>query len=271
MSAADMGGPGGSGADGSSADGSESGAGRLVLTAGAATDVGRVREHQEDAYLVTDRVFAVADGMGGHAAGEVASALAIEAMAALAERESIRAEDVVAAVEDANDRIRSSVTEHPGRRGMGTTLTGLALVQEDGRQMWAVFNVGDSRVYRLRGADFERLTVDHSEVQELLDAGLITAYEAAIHPARNIITRSLGTDRSADPDVSVVEPGGEETFLLCSDGLSNEVGDRELATVLRAEEDPQAVADRLCAAAIRSGGRDNITVVVVRARLAEES
>lgn len=243
---------------------------RVRMTTGAATDVGKVREHNEDAFLVSDRVLAVADGMGGHAAGEVASAIAIETLASLEDADPLRLEDVVAAVRSANDRIRASVEEHPDRSGMGTTLTGVALVEEAEGERWAVFNVGDSRVYRLVGADLEQLTVDHSEVQELLDAGLITAYEAAIHPARNIITRSLGTDRTADPDVGVVPPAAEERFLICSDGLSNEVGARDLASILRGEDDPQEAANRLVAAANRSGGRDNITVVVVHSRIAEE-
>ena len=121
------------------------------LTTGAATDVGRVRDHNEDAFLVTDRVMAVADGMGGHAAGEVASALAIESLEALAAREVVTADDVGAAVEAANDAILDSAVEHPERRGMGTTLTGLALVSSGETEAagWVVFNVGDSRVYRL--------------------------------------------------------------------------------------------------------------------------
>ena len=257
---------------------------RLVVTAGAATDVGRVREHNEDAFLLSERVFAVADGMGGHAAGEVASALAIEAMAALAEREVITVDDVVAAVEAANDAILASAVEHRERRGMGTTLTGLALAtapggesegggggereDEDGEGLeWVVFNVGDSRVYRLSGETLEQLTVDHSEVQQLIDAGLISSREAAIHPARNVITRSLGLMSSAEPDVLVVPVRDGETFVVCSDGLTNEVRESDLARTLSEESDPQVAADRLCAAANRSGGRDNITVIVVRVGL----
>ncbi len=244
---------------------------RVVITAGAVTDVGRIREHNEDAYLVTERVFAVADGMGGHAAGEIASALAIEAVTELSDLDPIRPDDVVAALVSANDRILASVDDHPERRGMGTTTTGVALVAASGTEHWAVFNVGDSRVYRLRDGELDQLTVDHSEVQELLDAGLITVYEAAIHPARNVITRSIGIDSTCEPDVWVLPPGEDETFLICSDGLSNEVRASDLAAILRAEEDPQVAAERLCEAATDSGGRDNITVVVVRSRLAPDS
>ncbi|MCA1783375.1 MAG: PP2C family serine/threonine-protein phosphatase [Dermatophilaceae bacterium] len=250
---------------------------RLIITAGAATDVGKVREHNEDALLVTDRVFAVADGMGGHAAGEIASAIAVASMAALAAREVIAPADVTEAVVAANDAILASAKEHPERRGMGTTLTGLVLVTSAGDEadeqgeehpapQWVVFNVGDSRVYRLAEGSFEQLTVDHSEVQELIDAGLITSREAAIHPARNVITRSLGLVSSAGPDVTTLAVADGERFLICSDGLSNEVREDDLARILDGEDDPQAAAERMCAAANERGGRDNITLVVVHVR-----
>lgn len=242
------------------------------LTTGAATDVGRVRDHNEDAFLVTDRVMAVADGMGGHAAGEVASALAIESLEALAAREVVTADDVGVAVEAANDAILDSAVEHPERRGMGTTLTGLALVTSGETEAagWVVFNVGDSRVYRLAAGTLEQLTVDHSEVQELIDAGVITSREAAIHPARNVITRSLGLMASAEPDLWTLPVEDGERFLVCSDGLTNEVRESDLARILGEEDDPQEAAELLVAAANRSGGRDNITVVVVHARLSGE-
>jgi PPM family protein phosphatase len=250
---------------------------RMTVTSGATSHVGHVREHNEDAMLVTDRLYAVADGMGGHAAGEVASAIAIETLAELDGRDSLRAEDVVTAVVTANERILEAVGQDRRRRGMGTTLTGVALVAGDDPgeagggaadgdgERWLVFNVGDSRVYRVADGVLEQLTVDHSEVQELVDAGLITSDEASVHPARNIITRSLGMVTGVQPDVWRLEPTGDETYLVCSDGLTNEVDDDELAAIVGREADPQAAADRLCAAALEAGGRDNITVVVARA------
>ncbi|MGA8047880.1 MAG: protein phosphatase 2C domain-containing protein [Dermatophilaceae bacterium] len=235
------------------------------IEVGASTAVGRVREHNEDAYLVRDRVFAVADGMGGHAAGEVASALAIEAMDRLAQHDPITPELVVAAVSDANSSIIETGAAERRRRGMGTTLTGVAVIGPEAERRWLVFNLGDSRVYRFADGRLEQLTVDHSEVQELVDAGLITPTEAAIHPARNIITRSLGLELDPEPDLWDLDPVGEETFLICSDGLTGELRNAEIARILAEAPDAQAAADRLCAAAEHTGGRDNITVVVVRA------
>lgn len=235
------------------------------IEVGASTAVGRVREHNEDAYLVRDRVFAVADGMGGHAAGEVASALAIEAMDRLSQHDPITPELVVAAVSDANSSIIEAGAAERRRRGMGTTLTGVAVIGPDGGRRWLVFNLGDSRVYRFAGGHLTQLTVDHSEVQELVDAGFISSAEAAIHPARNIITRSLGLEVDPEPDLWDLDPLGEETFLVCSDGLTGELDDAEIAGILSEAPDAQAAADRLCAAAEDAGGRDNITVLVVRA------
>lgn len=236
-----------------------------TVEVGATTAVGRVREHNEDAYVVRERVFAVADGMGGHAAGEVASALAIEAMDRLAEHDPITPELVKAALSDANSSIIAAGVAERRRRGMGTTLTGVALTGGEDARRWLVFNLGDSRVYRLADGRLEQVTVDHSEVQELVDAGYITRTEAAIHPARNIITRSLGLELDPEPDLWELEPAGEETFLVCSDGLTGELRDAEIARILTDAPDAQAAADLLCAAAEESGGRDNITVVVVRA------
>jgi protein phosphatase len=239
---------------------------RTRIDAGAATAVGRVREHNEDAFLVRDRVFAVADGMGGHAAGEVASALAIEALVRLAEGAAVTRDAVVAAVADANARIIEAGIADRGRRGMGTTLTGLAVTGEEGSEgSWLVFNLGDSRVYRFADGELEQVTTDHSEVQELVDAGVISRTEAAIHPARNVITRSLGLELDPLPDLWQLRPAGEETFVVCSDGLTGELRDAEIAAVLTEAADAQAAAERLCALADEAGGRDNITVVVVRA------
>lgn len=236
----------------------------LVIRAGALTDVGLVREHNEDAYVVEDRLFAVADGMGGHAAGEVASAIAIDTVGDLIECDPIRPEDLKNAIAEANDRILDAVEDHPERRGMGTTMTGVALVNAFGTEHWAVFNVGDSRVYRVLDGRLQQVTVDHSEVQELLSAGLITEREAQVHPARNVITRSLGMAYPLQPDLWVFPPAPDETFLICSDGLTNEVSEADISIILYAEDDPQVAADRLVAEARLSGGRDNITVIVVR-------
>ncbi len=231
--------------------------------AGAATDVGRVRDHNEDAALVLDGLYLVADGMGGHAAGEVASGIAVATMGELAGREPLSGDEVTAQVRAANQRILEAVSTHPERRGMGTTLTGLALVTVDEQWRWLVLNVGDSRTYRLADGELTRVTVDHSEVQQLVDAHVITAEQARVHPARNIVTRSLGTHAAHRVDTTelAVRPG--ETFVVCSDGLTEELTDTEIRDIAIAHPDPQDAASQLVREAVTAGGRDNVTVVVV--------
>lgn len=235
--------------------------GRLRI--GSATDTGRVRDHNEDAVLAEGSVLVVADGMGGHAAGEVASGIAVETMRELVGRDELTTDDVTAQVLTAHRRILDSVADHREQRGMGTTVTGLVLVTHEGRAHWAVLNVGDSRVYRLLGDDLTRVTVDHSEVQELVDAGVITPAEAAVHPARNVVTRSLGAPLRHQPDIWLVPPTPGEQFLVCSDGLTNELGDEQLRDILQAHTDPRDAADELVRAAVAAGGRDNVSIVVV--------
>lgn len=234
-----------------------------MVRAGAATDVGRVRKANEDSVLADRTVFMVADGMGGHAAGEVASRIAVETLAPLAESPVRRREDLVQALGRANQRILESVASHPEQTGMGTTATGIAVVNAGGSDHWAVFNVGDSRVYRFVDGRLRLVTVDHSEVRELVDAGLITEAEAARHPLRNVVTRSLGTDPAPTPDVWVFPPHPGERFVICSDGLSNEVSLEEISAALAEVDDPQECAERLVSAAVEAGGRDNVSVVVV--------
>jgi serine/threonine protein phosphatase PrpC len=235
----------------------------MALRAGAATDVGRVRQHNEDSLLAEGSLFVVADGMGGHAAGEVASGIVVETMAGLVGRDRLRPEDVVAALVEANRAILQSVARHPEQTGMGTTATGLAVVTAGGSDHWAVFNVGDSRVYRLIDGELVLVTVDHSEVQEMVDAGLITEQEAARHPLRNVVTRSLGTEAMPTPDVWVFPPHPGERFVICSDGLSNELGRQQIQQVLTQHDDPQQAAEALVRAAVDAGGRDNVTAIVV--------
>jgi PPM family protein phosphatase len=233
------------------------------VRSGSATDVGRVRDHNEDSLIADGMVFAVADGMGGHAAGEVASRIAVEALATLVEHPPTRTEDVADVLREANDAILQSQEHDPEQRGMGTTAAGLTVVDAGGREHWVVFNIGDSRVYRLADNRMSMVTRDHSEVRELMDAGLIDAAEAARHPMRNVITRSLGSNPAPSPDVWVLPPTPGERFIVCSDGLSNELDDREIMLVARQYDDPQVAADQLVAAAVRAGGRDNVSVVVV--------
>lgn len=230
---------------------------------GAATHVGRVRDHNEDRLIAQGRVYAIADGMGGHAAGEIASGIAVQALGELNSRDRVRSEDVMELLRRTNSRILESAAMNPEQTGMGTTVAGLTVVDAGGGEHWLVFNVGDSRVYRFLGNRLSLVTRDHSEVREMVDAGIITADEARRHPLRNIITRSLGTDPGPSPDVWVFPPYPGERFVLCSDGLTNEVDDRTIMLALQQDDDPQRVADALCRLALDSGGRDNISVVVV--------
>ena len=231
------------------------------LRVGAATDVGAVRDHNEDALLAEDTVLVVADGMGGHAAGEVASRIAVETFGELVGHTDRTAEEVVDRIGRAHDTIVGSAREHPEQRGMGTTTTGLVLVTEDDEPVWLAFNVGDSRLYTLRAGELSQVSVDHSEVQELVDAGVITPDEAAVHPARNIVTRSLGAP-THHPDVWLLPVTPGETLLLCSDGLTNELTDGQVRDILLGHPDPAEAAEELVRSAVTAGGRDNVSVVV---------
>ena len=187
----------------------------------------------------------------------------VEALATLHDTPPERADDVGAALAAANQQILQSQGKHPEQRGMGTTVAGLSGLTAGDAEQWVVFNIGDSRVYRLVEDQLTLVTRDHSEVRELLDAGLIEQDEVAGHPLRNVITRSLGSDPAPDADVWVLPPTAGERFVVCSDGLSNELDDREIMLVARECADPQEAADQLVAAAVRAGGRDNVSVVVV--------
>lgn len=236
----------------------------MQLELGAASHVGVVRAVNEDASLAAAHLALVADGMGGHARGDVASALAIDAFRSLAARTDLTPDDIHRALKAANDAIVADGIEHPERAGMGTTLTGLALVEYAGSQHWLLFNVGDSRVYRIQPSGASLLTHDHSEVQELVDAGRLTDAQARVHPLRNIVTRSLGTDPAPDADVWIFPPSAEDAFVLCSDGLTNEISDAEIAALAAESASSGDAAARLVAAAVDAGGRDNVTAVVVR-------
>ncbi len=236
-----------------------------ALLWGAATDEGRVRDANEDAFVAEPMVFAVADGMGGHQAGEVASALAASTLRDRLAAGATSVEVVVAAVVEANAAIFQTAHTNAAQRGMGTTLTAVAVMPPtDGRpEQLAIVNVGDSRVYLARQGELTRATIDHSYVQELLATGHITEAEARAHPRRNIVTRALGIEPTVRVDSWVMPLVRGDRFVLCSDGLVDEVDDDEIHDILRREAQPQACADALVAAAIGHGGRDNVTVVVV--------
>ncbi len=239
---------------------------QVELEMGAASHVGAVRALNEDACLVGTHLAVVADGMGGHARGDVASQLVIDVFRPLASRSDLTVDVVRTAVSASNAALLADADAHPEREGMGTTLTGIALVDHFGSPHWLVFNVGDSRVYRLGDAGVRLLTHDHSEVQELVDAGRLTDAQARVHPLRNIVTRSLGTDPAPEADVWIFPPATGDTFLLCSDGLTNELADAEILGLWRNRASASApdAASQLVSAAVSAGGRDNVTAVVVR-------
>jgi PPM family protein phosphatase len=237
---------------------------RLVFA--AATDVGRMRKNNEDSYLSSQPVAAVADGMGGHSAGEVASAIAIEELAALGSRgpwenETAATDDLKQAILRANRRIREMAASDRKLNGMGTTLVALL---EDG-DMVHVANVGDSRGYLLRQGELSQVTVDHSLVQELVDDGRLSPEDAERHPQRSVITRALGIDPEVEFDLFTYKLQVGDRLLLCSDGLSDVVEPAQIRNVLLRVRNSHQAARKLVTVANEQGGPDNITVIVVDA------
>ena len=228
---------------------------------GAATDVGRVRTLNEDAFHTGESVFVVADGMGGHNGGEIASQIAVESLAGAAAVGSI--DELITRVQEANSSIVERAREDPGLRGMGTTVSLLADLKGAGPSRIGIANVGDSRLYRLTDDGLHRHTEDHSLVETLVRDGRLTRAEAAVHPQRNVVTRALGIDEKVLVDAWELIPVVGDRYLICSDGLSGEIHENEMAEVLRALPAPQEAADELLERANAAGGRDNITVVVV--------
>lgn len=306
---------------------------QLTLFAGSSTDVGAHRDNNEDSYAISGNLAVVADGMGGHEAGEVASRLCTRTLSyahlftrpgGMTEEEEQAFLKEVEAEEGTGDgeakgllRRRRKNTNAMNRQIMrtleklreiigdadekikemlgqraGTTVTGAWLTNIGGTDMWFIFNVGDSRGYRLirideetgeelpnislsgapiEGLSLEQITVDHSEVQYLVDTGQITAMEALTHPRRNVITRALGTGNYWEPDFWVIPAKPGDRLMLCSDGLSGELSHNYMARVLATVKHPQDAAEVLTMAALRAGGRDNITVAVVDAVTQEDA
>jgi len=237
---------------------------------GAATDRGRVRAVNEDSMVAEPPVFIVADGMGGHAAGDLASRIAIDEFAVLAGSPRLSVIDALAPVSRANRAILEAAREDRARDGMGTTIAGLVVVRAAGSEHWMAFNIGDSRVYRLAGNEFHQLTADHSEAEELVATGVISREEARVYRRRHIVTRSLGTEPPPEADCWVFPPEARERFIVCSDGLTGELADAEIASLAREIGDPQKLARALVDRSLEAGGRDNITVIVVDGQPGED-
>jgi protein phosphatase len=211
---------------------------------------------------VRQDAFVVADGMGGHQAGDVASRLTIEAVESLLTGVGLPVDALPSIVSAANARVRARAAE-TDQLGMGSTLVGAFLVDNGGDEEIAVVNVGDSRCYRMENGALRQVSRDHSYVQELVDAGTISAADAARHPERNVITRAIGVDPSVAADYYFLPSDGDYRFMLCSDGLSGEVDDTEIESVLRSADSPETAAELLLASVLRGEAADNITVVVV--------
>lgn len=235
--------------------------GYVRLEAGTASHTGRIRTSNQDSVGLVDGLYVVADGMGGHRGGEVASAEAVAAMLAVFDRRD-RA-GLVAAVRSANRTILEKTVTRPDLSGMGTTLCALAVVSSaSGDEVLAVANIGDSRVYRFAAGELVQVSDDHSLVADLMRAGELSAEEAAQHPQRNILTRALGIEADPVIDSWELEPVLGDRYLLCSDGLFNELDDGRLAEVLAAGT-VQESADLLVDEAVENGGHDNVTVLVI--------
>ncbi len=231
---------------------------KLPLRWAARTEVGYTREHNEDSYLLQPPLFAVADGMGGHEAGEIASSIAVNTLANAAPQHA-DAQALGQAIESANLAVIQAADEGLGKPGMGTTCTA-ALIEDN---KLALAHVGDSRAYLLHKGTLTRITHDHSFVEELVESGEITADEARKHPNRSIITRALGSDKNMYADHFDLSVEAGERLLLCSDGLSGMLSDKEIEDIMVSSPGPDECVHSLVEAALRAGGYDNVTAVVV--------
>lgn len=224
---------------------------------GSRTDIGCLRDHNEDSLVVTPPLFAVADGMGGHAAGEVASEIAVRVLSELAP-EHPDGEALGRAIEEANRAVIQAAHEGRGRQGMGTTMTAAML---EGERL-VIAQVGDSRAYLLHQGKLQQLTRDHSLMADMIEAGQLTPEEARTHPQRSVITRALGSDAHLHPDIYEINVETGDRLLICSDGLSGMIFDDQIENTLRRVQDPQRCASQLVNEAIAAGGPDNVTVIV---------
>lgn len=233
------------------------------LTFGAVTHRGTVRSVNQDSILAAPPVFVVADGIGGSEGGEIASNMVVEQFTLLAERQRIRPDDVRDVLDEAHGHVRALHNGLP--YGAGTTACGAVALDIDGAPHWFVFNIGDSRIYRSEGDPVElvQLSVDHSHVQELMDAGAISADEAAAHPERNVVTRAVGSEDAFEPDFWLLPMVAGERLLICSDGLLADVSYATVEEQVLGGAAPQTVVERLLELSLAAGARDNVSIIVV--------
>jgi protein phosphatase len=244
----------------------------IRATCGASTHVGQVRDGNEDNFVTIDGLYFVADGMGGHSAGEVASEIAVRILQEVYTDPKVRVSSpglLADAISTANTAIFMEAMHDASKTGMGTTLTGLAVTNAPDNQI-VVANVGDSRTYMWRHGELRQVTKDHSHVQTLVDRGAITRAEARVHFQRNIVLRAMGIESWVDIDTFPMTVEDGDRFIMCSDGLVDEADDDEIETEIRLSTSVQDLADRLVDLANRNGGRDNITVIVVDFSVSDE-
>lgn len=244
-----------------------SGAGPIELTWAEATDTGRRREINQDAVLASYPLFVVADGMGGHIGGEIASASTVDRLTAVVDQGSVSPKTI----EKALARAVKDIASHPETTddGTGTTVTGVFLDLTAGEPQWVTLNIGDSRVYLLRDDALVQVTTDHSVVQELVAAGRLSPEEAENHPYGNVITRAVGPSDSVRPDYVRLDVVDGDRFVVCSDGLTKELTDFGIRHFLREHADPADAVSAMLDAALENGGRDNITIIVLNVRVPE--
>ncbi|MGO1507988.1 MAG: PP2C family protein-serine/threonine phosphatase [Microbacteriaceae bacterium] len=234
----------------------------IVLTWAGVTDTGLRRDNNQDAFLAEFPLFVVADGMGGHAGGEIASQSTVTRLKDVVESGTVTTD----AIEDALEHAVEDIASHPDTtdEGTGTTLTGVFFDVVDGEPRWVSMNIGDSRVYLLREQRLVQVTTDHSVVQELITSGRLSPEEADGHPYSNVITRAVGASELTPPDYLGIEVQDGDRFVVCSDGLTKELTDYGIQHFLREHDDPAVAVDAMIAAALENGGRDNVTVIVVK-------
>lgn len=235
--------------------------GQLRLNWAAVTDTGRRREVNQDAVFAEYPLFVVADGMGGHVGGEIASASTIGRMQALVSAGAISPQ----AIEKAIELAVADIASHPEATddGTGTTLTGVYLDTSSTEPTWVTMNVGDSRVYLLRDNAIVQVTTDHSVVQELIASGRLSPEEAENHPYGNVITRAVGPTEGVTPDYVRLDVMDQDRFVICSDGLTKELTDYGIRHFLLENADPSAAVEAMLSAALENGGRDNVTIIVL--------
>ncbi|MFH8250893.1 PP2C family protein-serine/threonine phosphatase [Microbacterium sp. B2969] len=241
----------------------------IELAWAGVTDTGRRRDVNQDALLTAFPLFVVADGMGGHLGGEIASSSTVERLQGVVEAGSVNPK----AIEKGLARAVKDIASHPDATddGTGTTLTGVYLDFSEKPPHWVTLNIGDSRVYLLRDGTLAQITTDHSVVQELVAAGRLSPEEAENHPYGNVITRAVGPSDSVTPDYVRLDVSDGDRFVICSDGLTKELTDYGIRHFLEENEDPADAARSMLDAALENGGRDNITIIVLDVALSSTS